>query len=115
MPAGKSGFTLVEAMLVVMVIAILGAIGMASHIRAREASQEVVCAGSRRNIEHAERRFMFDTGGPSATIQQLGDSGYLRRIERCPAGGDYAWVECPEDSPPLPLHRRLLDPRHRRR
>ncbi len=99
MPVGKRGFTLVEAMIVVMVIAILAAIGMASHMRAREASQEVVCAGNRRSIEHAERQFMFDTSGPSATIQQLEDSGYLKRIEWCPAGGDYAWVECPEDSP----------------
>jgi prepilin-type N-terminal cleavage/methylation domain-containing protein len=98
MLSNSRGMTLVEIMIVVMVISILAAIGMASHFRARETSQRVLCTTNRAAIEHAERRLMLETGETSVTMQQLETDGYIKRIELCPAGGEYAWVEYPESS-----------------
>jgi prepilin-type N-terminal cleavage/methylation domain-containing protein len=98
-PGNRSGMTLVEIMIVVAIIGMLATLAMAAHLRARETSQAVVCARNRASIEQAERRYLFDTGAPSPSIQALEHEGYLKLFELCPAGGDYAWVEEPESSP----------------
>ncbi len=98
MTANKHGLTLVEIMLVVMIIAMLGATAVGWHLRARERSQSVLCAQIRQQVESAEERYVLGEGAHSSTLQDLVTAGYLKRLEGCPAGGDYAWVDYDEDS-----------------
>ena len=95
----KRGMTLVEIMVVVMVIAIVGAIALPTFFRSRETSQRVLCITNRNAIEQSERRQMFKTNQGTPTFQALVDDGYLRSLELCPATGDYAWVETAEANP----------------
>jgi prepilin-type N-terminal cleavage/methylation domain-containing protein len=95
----KHGLTLVEIMLVVLIIGMLGAIAAGSHIRARERSQQVLCTRNRQAIEAAEARTMLDLNTRSLTMQALANAGYLKKLQACPAGGEYAWVTYEESSP----------------
>lgn len=99
MPTNKRGLTLVEIMLVVLIIGMLGAIAAASHLRARERSQQVLCIKNRQAIEASEARYTLDLNEHSMTMQDLVTAGYLKQYRTCPAGGDYAWVEYAEDNP----------------
>lgn len=98
MTANKHGFTLVEIMLVVLIIAMLGATAAAWHLRARERSQSVLCGQIRQQVESAEDRYVLGEGDHSSALQDLVIAGYLKNLDGCPAGGEFAWVEYAEDS-----------------
>jgi len=59
----QAGFTLVELMLVVTVIAILSAVAVPSLSRARGAAQEVSTIGSLRTLHSAQVSFSSSCGG----------------------------------------------------
>ena len=98
MTGNKHGMTLVEIMLVVLIVAMLGATAVGWHLRARERSQSVLCTQIRQQVESAEERYVLGEGDHSSTLQDLVTADYLKRLEGCPAGGDYAWVDYDEDS-----------------
>jgi len=98
MTAHKHGLTLVEIMLVVLIMAMLGATAVGWHLRARERSQSVLCTQIRQQVESAEERYVLGEGANSSTLEDLVTAGYLKRLDGCPAGGDYAWVDYDEDS-----------------
>ena len=98
MATSKRGLTLVKIILVVLIIAMLGATAAGWHLRARERSHTVLCAQTRQQVESAEERYVLGEGDHSSTLQDLATAGYLKRLGGCPAGGEYAWVDYDEDS-----------------
>jgi len=58
----KSGFTLVEIMIVVLIIALLAAIAIPSFIRARERSRTSACINNLRQIESAKEQYAMEAG-----------------------------------------------------
>ena len=87
----KSGFTLVEIMIVVAIIGLLAAIGIPNFVRARETAQTDACINNLRVIDEAKQQWALETGQiPSATpvsaniVPYLGRSGSV--MPTCPIG-----------------------------
>ncbi len=87
----RSGFTLVEVMIVVLVLSILMTIAVANFQNARDQSQKSGCISNLRMIEGAKEQWGMELGKlPTATPTsgQLSPS-YLRSYPTCPSGGTY--------------------------
>ena len=89
----KSGFTLVEIMIVVGIIAMLAAISIPNFVRARSRSQRSVCINNLRQIEQAKQQWAMETRQLSSAVPQRSDiDPYIGRAGNagnvvCPSGG----------------------------
>ena len=84
----KSGFTLLEIMIVVSLIVLLAVIAIPNFVRARSMSQANVCIGNLRKIQDATSQWALETKKASGAPVQFSDiRDYLRGSTICPAGG----------------------------
>jgi prepilin-type N-terminal cleavage/methylation domain-containing protein len=89
----RKGFTLVEIMVVVLIIAILLAIAVPNFVRARELSRARECVQTLRQIENAKEFYAHENGlsnGAPVVMADLWPS-YIRRSTPpdCMGGGNY--------------------------
>ena len=89
----KSGFTLVEMLIVVAIIALLAAIAIPNFVHARTSSQRAACIENLKQLEGAKANWAIErkkSNTDSPTDNQLfGATRYIRRKPACPARGIY--------------------------
>src|SRR3954469_23361019 len=89
----NAGFTLVEIMIVVAIIALLAAIAIPNFVKARTASQKSACIANLKQIEGAKATWALEqkktnTDTPADT-DLYGATTYIRSLPGCPANGTY--------------------------
>ena len=84
----KNGFTLIEFMIVVAIIALLAAIAVPSFIRVRSKN---LCFSNLRRIDKVKRQYTKDNSNavPTNLSQLMGKGEYLRDTPACKGGGTY--------------------------
>lgn len=89
----QKGFTLVEIMIVVAIIAILAAIAIPNFIAYRNESQGNACVSNMSSIKTAAESYL--TKHPDATsftateLAPDNGTGFLKKMPTCPKGGAY--------------------------
>lgn len=88
---GRRGFTLIEIMIVVLIIAVLLAIAIPNFMKARDTSRTKACVANLRQIDTGKVQYAMDA---KLTTDDAVDwpnlvPDYVKQKPECPAGGTY--------------------------
>jgi prepilin-type N-terminal cleavage/methylation domain-containing protein len=94
----KSGFTLVEIMIVVAIIGLLAAIAIPNFVKARTASQTSACVANLKQIEGAIATWALENKKINSSAVAMTDiagtaNSYIKVVPTCPASGNYTLVD----------------------
>jgi prepilin-type N-terminal cleavage/methylation domain-containing protein len=88
----KSGFTLLEIMIIVTLLGLLAVIAIPNFMRARDRSQTNVCISNLRQINDVKQQWALETHKSDTAVPAPDEvSPYMRgnRLPACPASGNY--------------------------
>ena len=94
--SSRSGFTLVEIMIVVAIIGLLASIAIPSYVHARESSQRNGCLNNLRQLDGAAQTWALEHNkAPTDTYALTDIKPYIRldsngNFPACPANGTYS-------------------------
>lgn len=89
----NDGFTLIEVMMVIAIIAMLTSIAAPNYIANREKARAASCLSNRRNIEIEEAAYYAQNQSPSPDIIDA---------YQCASGGLYVWLISDPEDPDYP-------------
>jgi prepilin-type N-terminal cleavage/methylation domain-containing protein len=106
----RSGFTLVEIMIVCGIIGLLAAIAVPNYIKARQSALTSTCLNNLRMIDNTKNQWAFENGhGTGEMVTSADLQPYIGRggnvFPTCPLGGNYALgkigenPQCPNVTP----------------
>ena len=86
--SSRSGFTLVEIMIVAGLIGLLAVIAVPNFVHARTQSNRTVCLNNLRQIDSAVQQWAAEQKKAPSDIPGFTDiSPYLKKVLVCPSGG----------------------------
>jgi prepilin-type N-terminal cleavage/methylation domain-containing protein len=86
---GRKGFTLLEALFAVLIVAILAAIAVPMYANTKKQSAKDTCMSNIRAIATAESKYKFENGGyTNNAASELINQG-LAETPKCPTGAAY--------------------------
>jgi prepilin-type N-terminal cleavage/methylation domain-containing protein len=95
------GFTLIELMIVIAIIAILAAILVPNFLRARAQGQLTACKSNMKNIGTAMEMYSSDNQGRYPSALTLITPNYLKTIPTCASAGastySYTYTTVPDN------------------
>jgi len=84
----RSGFTLVEIMIVVSLVGLLAAMAVPSFLRSRNAAHRSTCINNLKQIDSAIQQWATENRKPQSARVDFSDVGpYLKGALVCPSGG----------------------------
>ncbi|SPE58874.1 conserved exported hypothetical protein [Verrucomicrobia bacterium] len=94
----KGGFTLVEIMIVVAIIAMLASIAIPNFVKARTTAQKTACISNLQQLEGAIQQWALQNkkgNGDAVTLEDIKAGGFIKLdasgdIPHCPGGGQYS-------------------------
>lgn len=92
MKKAQKGFTLIEIMIVVAIIAILAAIAIPNFIAYRKTSQENSCKANREQIRTACEAYYIKNGSYTTSLADLTAKArgqFMKVLPKCPGSGSY--------------------------
>src|SRR5215208_7487335 len=93
----KSGFTLVEIMIVVAIIGLLAAIAIPNFVKARTTAQKNACINNLRQIDGAKEQWALEDKQKAGTAVTATEQALINKYikgdatPKCPAGGNYTY------------------------
>jgi len=91
----QRGFTFMELLIVMVIIAILAAVAIPRYLVHLHRAKEVVLLSNLSTMRHAIDFYWQDKEKPPANLQELVSAGYLREIPKDPVCPDCPWNEVP--------------------
>ena len=92
----KKGFTLIEIMIVVLIIAILLAIAIPNFMKSRERTRATTCQANMRQMDTAKEHWAMEnmkgqdeTPTQAELVTEYMRARYEDTLPDCPSGGDY--------------------------
>jgi len=92
-PARRRGFTLIELIVVMAIIALLVAIAAPRYLQSLDRAREASLRSTLQVLRHAIDQFAADRGRYPESLQELVDTRYLRQLPDDPITGQReTWV-----------------------
>jgi prepilin-type N-terminal cleavage/methylation domain-containing protein len=91
--AQRSGFTLLEMMIVVAILGILVGLAFPNYLKSRTQARKQLCIENISQIESAKQIWGVEHGKKDGDVPApddlIGSDLYMKKLPLCPAGGSY--------------------------